>query len=597
MSHYPVPTLAAVVLVGAACQWAAWRLRLPAILFLLLAGILGGPVAGWLDPDALLGPLLFPFVSLAVAVILFEGSLSLRFSEIRGLEQVVRRLLTGGLLITWAVAALAARFLAGLDWALATLFGALMVVTGPTVIMPMLRTVRPSARVAGILRWEGILVDPIGALLAVLVFELVVSAGAGNALGHTLAVFAQTLVVGTLTGLLGGWLLGEALRRDWFPPYLVNAQTLALVFGVFALADLLADESGLLAVTVMGLWLGNRRGIPVEQIIEFKESLSLLLITVLFILLAARLDPDGLATLGWALAGVVLALQFIARPAAVWFATRGSTLARGERWLLAWISPRGIVAAAISALFALRLEQLGVAGAGLLVPLVFAVIIGTVVLQSLTAGRLARHLSAVEPPARGFLILGANPLARALAQALDQAGVPVLLTDTRWDFVRAARMAGLRVYYGNPLSQHAETYLDTTGLGRLLALTPDAHLNALACSRYRRDFGAKSVFAVRVGAQNAGSGRRETATEGRTAFSDQQGYRELTRRLLDGAEIRRTGLTETFTLADFQAMHGARATPLFALDPKGQPEVFTPETVLAPGAGWTLLCLIEPDRA
>lgn len=281
MSQYPVLTLAAVVLVGAACQWAAWRLRLPAILFLLLAGILGGPVAGWLEPDALFGPLLFPFISLAVAVILFEGSLSLRFSEIRGLEQVVRRLLTGGLLITWAVAALAAHFLAGLGWALATLFGALMVVTGPTVIMPMLRTVRPSARVAGILRWEGILVDPIGALLAVLVFELVVSAGAGNALGHTLAVFAETLVVGTMTGLLGGWLLGEALRRDWFPPYLVNAETLALVFGVFALADLLADESGLLAVTVMGLWLGNRRGIPVEQIVEFKESLSLLLITVL----------------------------------------------------------------------------------------------------------------------------------------------------------------------------------------------------------------------------------------------------------------------------------------------------------------------------
>jgi CPA1 family monovalent cation:H+ antiporter len=160
LSHYTILAVAAIALLGAAGQWLAWRLRLPAILFLLITGILIGPVAGWLDPDALLGPLLFPFVSLAVAVILFEGSLTLRFSEIRGLEGVVRRFVTGGVLVTWAVAALAARYIAGLDWGLATLFGAIMVVTGPTVIVPMLRTVRPSARVAGILRWEGIVIDP-----------------------------------------------------------------------------------------------------------------------------------------------------------------------------------------------------------------------------------------------------------------------------------------------------------------------------------------------------------------------------------------------------------------------------------------------------
>ena len=595
MSHHTILAVAAIALLGAACQWLAWRLRLPAILFLLLTGILIGPVAGWLDPDALLGPLLFPFVSLAVAVILFEGSLTLRFSEIRGLEGVVRRFVTGGVLVTWAVAALAARYIAGLDWGLATLFGAIMVVTGPTVIVPMLRTVRPSARVAGILRWEGIVIDPIGALLAVLVLEALVSSHAGDALGATVLGFLKTVAVGLAAGLGAGWLLGEALRRDWLPMYLYNATTLAVVFGAFAVANALAEESGLLAVTAMGIYLGNRKGVPIDEILEFKESLSLLLITVLFILLAARLDLAGLQALGWAVAGVFLAIQLIARPLEVLYCTWGSSLSWGERGLLAWIAPRGIVAAAVSALFALALEQRGFEQAGLLVPLAFAVIIGTVVLQSLTAAPLARLLKASAPESTGFLILGANPLGRALGAALHREGISVLVCDSQWDNVRRARMAGLRAYYGNLLSEHAETYLDTTGLGRLLAVTPDAHLNALACTRYKGIFGPGGVFALRVAAPAGRSARREAARPGRTAFGEEVSYADLSLRLYRGAEIRRTNLSEAFTLGDFRAMHGERATPLFALDPKGRLEVFTAEAPLEPGAGWGLLALVDPD--
>ena len=593
MNHHTILGIAAIALLGAACQWLAWRMRLPAILFLLLIGILIGPATGWLDPDALMGPLLFPFVSLSVAVILFEGSLTLRFKEIRGLEGVVRRFVTSGVLVTWMVATLAARLIAGLDWQLATLFGAIMVVTGPTVIMPMLRTVRPSARVAGILRWEGIVVDPIGALLAVLVLEFIVSAGSGHALSATLPIFLETIAAGAVVGLAAGYLLGEALRRDWLPVYLYNPITLAAVFCAFALADTLAEESGLLAVTVMGIYLGNRKGVPIEEILEFKESLSLLLVTVLFILLAARLDFAGLQTLGWGVVGVFLAIQFLARPLQVLYCTWGSTLPWGERALLSWIAPRGIVAAAVTALFALQLEQRGFAQAELLVPLAFAVIIGTVVLQSLTAGPLARVLNAAEPEPKGFLMIGANPVARALAVALSREEIPVLLCDTQWDNVRRARMAGLRAYYGNPLSEHAELFLDTSGLGRVLALSADAHLNALACSRYADEFGAKAVFALRKGGPAAHTGRRESARAGRTAFGDDVGYVDLARRLYRGAEVRRTGLSEEFTLPDFRAMHGERATPLFAVDPKGRLEVFTAETPLEPGPGWTLLALIN----
>ncbi|MGE5154373.1 MAG: cation:proton antiporter, partial [Bdellovibrio bacteriovorus] len=597
MSHDAIVLVAAVAVLAAASQWVAWRLRLPAILPLLLTGILVGPVAGWLDPNTLLGPLLFPFVSLAVAVILFEGSLTLRFSEIRGLEQVVRRFVTGGVLLTWAVAALAARLLTGLQWELAALFGAIMVVTGPTVIVPLLRTVRPSARVAGILRWEGIVIDPIGALLAVLVLELVVALGPGSALAAAAMTFVQTVAVGVAVGLASGYALGEALRRDWLPVYLFNATTLAAVVCAFTLADALAEESGLLAVTVMGIYLGNRKGVPNEEILEFKESLSLLLISVLFILLAARLDLAGLQALGWGAVGVFLVIQLLARPLTVLYGTWGSTLSWPERALLAWIAPRGIVAAAVSALFALKLEQRGFEQAGLLVPLAFGVILGTVVLQSLTAGPLARLLRVREPEPEGFLIVGANPVARALGQALDREKIAVLLCDTLWDNLKRARMAGLKTYYGNPLSEHAELYLDTTGLGRLLAVTPDAHLNALACSRYRGVFGPQGVFALRVAGPQSDSGRRETAPAGRIAFGKDASYLDLSRRLHLGAEIRRTTLSESFTLEDFRALHGEQAIPLFACDPKGRVEVFSAERPPEPAAGWTILALIDPDSA
>ena len=593
MSENTIALLAGIGVIGGLCQWAAWRLRLPAILFLLLAGILFGPVAGGLDPDKLLGDLLFPFVSLAVSVILFEGSLTLKFSQIAGLEGVVRRFVTTGMLITWAVTTLATRWLVDFSWGIATLFGAIMVVTGPTVIQPMLRTVRPTAKVASILRWEGIIIDPIGALLAVLVYEFLVSAGSGGAFVDTLMVFFRVLLAGTAIGIGIGYLLGEALRRDWLPHYLYNVATLAAVMGAFAASNYMAHESGLLAVTVMGIYLANRKGVPVEEILEFKESLSLVLITGLFILLAARLDLALLQQLGWVSVQVFLVIQFIARPLEVAFVTRGSSLSWRERALLAWIAPRGIVAAAVVALFSLQLEARGFEEAVMLVPLTFVVIIGTVVLQSLTAAPLARVLKVAEPGSGGFLMVGANPLARAIARALTQQAVAVRLTDTLWDNVSRARMAGLKTYYGNPLSEHAENYLDTSGLGRVLALTADEHLNELACTRFKSYFGPKRSFALRVSPVE--KGRKSVAVGGMWAFGDRANFVDMSRRLARGAEIRSTNISDAFTFENFTEKYGERATPLFGVDPKGRVEVFTTENLFVPKAGWTVIALIDPS--
>ena len=590
----PLLVLSAILIAGVAAQWIAWRTRLPAILFLLAIGTLAGPVSGVLDPDALFGDLLFPGVSLAVAVILFEGALTLRFDEIRGLGDVVRNLVTIGALVTWIVVGTAAHFIVGLTPGIALLFGALVVVTGPTVIVPMLRTVRPTEGVANTLRWEGIVIDPIGALLAVLVFQAVAAGYADDHGGSLLVTFASTVGVGTAIGFAAGRGLALALRRHVLPEYLHNAVTLAVVAGAFTVSDGLRHESGLLAVTVMGMTMANTRGAPIDDILDFKENLSLLLISVLFITLAARLDPDRLLMLGPAALILLAVVMLIARPLAVAISTFRSKLSLPERALIAWIGPRGIVAAAVSAAFALRLEELGVEEASLLVPLTFVVIMGTVIVQGLTAGPLARLIGVMEPEPRGVLLVGAHPLARKLGLALQDSGFRVLLCDTSWEAVAEARMAGLPTFYGSPVSEAADRHLDLVGIGRLMALSPSAQMNALAAHRYAHEFGRGSIYWVETGGERAPRSAKNVAGRpGNRLFGEDITWAKLASMIAAGAEVRRTGLSETFDFEAWRAEH-VDAVPLIALTPKGRMRIFHAHGNLEPAAGWTVLSLAPP---
>ena len=578
-------------------QWLAWRLKLPAILFLLLTGILAGPVLGWLDPQELFGPLLMPLVSLSVALILFEGSLTLHLSEWGEIGSVVRRLVTIGALSTWAVITLATHWLLGFDWLLALLFGTLTLVTGPTVIVPMLRVVRPKASIANILRWEGIVIDPIGALLAVVVYSFIITRASGEGLSHSLLTFGGVIVCGSLFGIVGGWVMGHILRRQWLPEYLHSLATLATVLAIFIASNTVMHESGLMAVTLMGMWMANMKGVDVRNILHFKENLSIFLISGLFILLAARLDLHAMIALGPVVLVLLLIIQFIARPLNVLLSTFGSKLNWRERTLLAWIAPRGIVAAAVSAIFAIRLDQAGHEGALLLVPLTFAVIIGTVVLQSATARPLARLLKVAEPAPSGFLIVGANGPARAIGKALQQLGSRVLLTDSNWENIRAARMENLPTYFGNPASQHAEVHLDLVGLGHLLALSPSGELNTLAAIRFRHEFGPRRLYTLASGQEIRRTDKHRASHEhrGQSLGNPVLTYTQLASELHNGAEIYSTHLTENFTWEDYQALHGDRATLLFARDHNSWVHVVTPESDLKPGAGWTLLALIRQD--
>ena len=581
------------------CQWLAWRLKLPAILFLLLTGILVGPVLHLLDPQEMFGPLLMPLVSLAVALILFEGSLTLHLSELKHIGSVVQRLVSLGALSTWVVIALSTHWLLGFDWMLAALFGSLTLVTGPTVIVPMLRVVRPKASIANILRWEGIVIDPIGALLAVVVYSFIIASAQGNGLTQSLMTFAGVILCGCLSGILGGWVLGMIIRRHWLPEYLHNLAALAAVLTIFIAANEAMNESGLLAVTVMGMWLANMKGVDVRHILHFKENLSVLLISGLFILLAARLDLNALIGLGPAVLILLLIIQFIARPLNVLLCTAGSSLSWRERTLLAWIAPRGIVAAAVSAVFAIRLDEAGHTGALLLVPLTFAVIIGTVVLQSATARPLARLLNVAEPAPSGFLIIGANGPARTLGTALQQLGIRVLLTDSSWENIRAARMEGLPTYFGNPASQHADAHLDLVGIGHLLALSPSGEMNTLALMRFRHDFGHQRMFGLTSGQENRRSEKHRTSLEHRSnqLGSEALTYGKLASQLSQGAELYSTTLKEGFSWDDYRTLHGERATLLFMRDESGWVHVVTPDSMHKPSAGWTLLALIQPESS
>jgi CPA1 family monovalent cation:H+ antiporter len=591
--------LAMIGILGMACQWLAWWARLPAILFLLLGGIVAGPVTGWLQPDILFNQLLFPIVSLSVAVILFEGSLTLKIHDIKGLGTMVRNLISVGAALTWVGSAVTTHYLLDFSWQLSFLFGAVVIVTGPTVIIPMLRTVRPNAKISNILRWEGITIDPLGALMAVLVFDFIISGQGENAIGNVLVEFSKIILVGGVNGTVAALALGYVLRQHLIPEYLRNVLALTLVFGVFALSDLMVHESGLLAVTLMGMILANMKDTNIDDILDFKESLSVLLISGLFIILAARVEFHQFQQLGTGAVLVLLILMFIIRPVAVWLCAIGSDLTFSEKTMIAWIGPRGIVAAAVAALFAIRLEEAGYSEATLLVPLTFLIIIGTVVIQSATAKHIARWLGVREPPPTGVLIIGAGNVARVIGKALQSLDLKVVLTDSNWENTSLARMEGMNTYYGNPISEHADRNLDLLGLGKMIALSGRGNLDTLASLRFRKEFGSNNVYELKTNREQLISDKHQISTRhrGYKLFGEDVTYGKLANWIGNGAEIKKSKLRDEYDFESYLKNYEGRVLPLFALDTRGRLQIFTSEKELKPSNGWQIISLILPkDR-
>jgi CPA1 family monovalent cation:H+ antiporter len=588
-------SIAGIGVLGICCQWLAWWARLPAILFLLIVGLLVGPVFEILDPDQLFGKLLFPIVSLSVAIILFEGSLTLNFEDIRGHGKTVSNLITIGALITWLIIAFSTHYLIGFPFELAFLFGAVVIVTGPTVIIPMLRTVRPNAKITNVLRWEGIVIDPLGALLAVLVFDFIISGQQHNAISTIIFTFGKIVLVGFSMGFISGWVLGELLRKQLVPQYLRNVITLIFVCAVYVLSDTIEHESGLLAVTIMGMTMANMKNMEIDDVLDFKESLSLLLISGLFIILAARIELYQLMHIGWPALGILAITMLVARPISVFVSAIGSDLSFREKLLIAWIGPRGIVAAAVSALFALRLENAGFVEAGLLVPLTFLIIIGTVAIQSASAKYIAKLLNVREPTPTGLLIIGAGNVARAIGKELQEHGFKVVLTDSTWENIRLARMDGLETYYGNPISEHADRNLNLLGLGKVLAISGRSNLDTLACLRFKTEFGVKNVYELKSTREKHISDKHIVSTRhrGYELFGEDVTYGNLAHSLRNGAEIKSTQLSDEFRFEQYLEKYDDRVIPLFAIDNKQRIQIFVANGKMKPEPGWTIIGMIK----
>ncbi|WP_169392617.1 MULTISPECIES: sodium:proton antiporter [Psychrobacter] len=564
--------LSAIVGIGIAAQWLAWYLKQPSILFLLVIGILIGPVLGYLDPDLLLGELLFPLISLGVAIILFEGSLTLEIDEIKQHGTVVRMLVSVGVLITIAVVALATYFLFDVDPIIALLFGSLVCVTGPTVIVPLLKSVRPNKTIANILKWEGIIIDPIGAIAVVLVYEYIISGGQGN----SLLLFAKIVILASILGLLGAYFLAFLMRRNMVPEFLRNVFTLAYVLVLFSISNHLEHESGLLTVTVLGIALANWPKFPRDTILEFNESLTLLLVSVLFIVLAARVELNSLLSVG--IKGLVLLaiIMFVARPLSVWVSSIGSTLKTSEKLMISWIGPRGIVAAAISSLFAIRLQEYDIAGVDLLVPLVFMVIIGTVMIQGLGAKSVAKLLGVREPATNGILIVGSNPVALLVATSLKDQGFDVIVAHNNYTNIARARMSGLRTYFGNPVSEHASHHLDLIGIGRLFAMSTDRELNTLSEIYYRHEFGEQKIFRLKFSDEKVKNERddKQRSFQSNWLFGKDVTYTKLASMLSKKARIKITNLTDSYSFAQYKA-DNKQFVPLYTIDKEGKLNVIT----------------------
>ncbi|MAB92472.1 MAG: sodium:proton exchanger [Alteromonas sp.] len=593
----PLMSLVAVGLLSIGCQYLAYRVRLPAILPLLIVGILVGPVWGILDADALFGNLLFPVVSLSVAIILFEGSLTLKFRDIAGHGNMVRNLCSIGVIVTWGIAAVAAHYSLNISWQLAFLFGAIVTVTGPTVIVPMLRTVRPKTNLANILRWEGIVIDPIGALLAVLVFEFIV-ASQGNAISHTFIMFGKTIGIGVVLGLGSGYLLGLSIRKDWIPHYLLNTAVLTIILGVFAASNYVAHESGLLAVTITGMVLANMKNVDVEDILEFKETLSVLLISGLFILLATRLNLQSVIDVGWGAIIILVAIMFVARPLSVIASSIGTGLKWNELALLSWIAPRGIVAAAVSALFSLKLEEIGYEGAGIIVPMVFLVIIATVVVQSLTSRSVASLLKVRAPAPTGYLIFGGSKFNRLLACEMLNQDIAVTIADTNWDAIREARMMDIPVYFGNPMSDHAARHLDIATFGTVLVMSPYKQLNPLISYHFEYTQGKDKVWSLTSNEQATRPSHQvsEQYAKKLTLFDEGVTYGYLASAVNRGASVKTTRLTDEFSFEDYNNKYKDRATPLLAINKEGKSYTFINGNSIEPKSGWRIISLVLPEE-
>ncbi|SMO78444.1 sodium/proton antiporter, CPA1 family [Thalassovita litoralis] len=588
----PMTAIALVGVLGVGAQFLAWRMQMPAIVLMLVAGIIAGPVTGFLDPARDIGPLVGPIISIAVAIILFEGGLTLDRAKLMDAAKGVRRLVFVGAPLGWLSSALALHYAAGLDWQTSAVFGGIMIVTGPTVIAPLLRQAKLSRRPAALLQWEAIVNDPIGALAAVLAFEVVMVRSTASSGWHATQELVLGIALAGAAGAAAGYGLATAFRRGWVPEYMKVPVLFATLLAVFAATDSVLHESGLLAVTVMGVVIANA-GLPsYAEILRFKEHATVLLVSGVFILLAASLDFAMLGQLTWRAALFVGAVVLLARPLTVILSLIGTGLPWREKALIALTGPRGVVLVAVAGLFGERLAALGVADGALVAPLAFVLVTATVVLHGFTLKPLAQALGLAGGDAPGILLVGGSAWSTALAEALQKAKVEVLIADMNRGRLQAARHAGISTFYGDILSEAAEHNLELARFTRLVALTDNDAYNTLVTTDLAPEYGRDNVFQLARAKENQAR-YALPATLGGRVFAQGKSLEDLHALIRAGWEFRTTGLTSEYDFAQWQADR-PDALLIVAIYPNGQLRFPREDSRLKGGDGVQLVHFSPP---
>lgn len=590
--------IAAVGALGIGAQWIAWRTGWPAIVLMLAAGFIAGPVTGLIDPEATFGDLLDPMISVGVALILFEGGLSLDLRELRHSGKAVMRLATVGVLVGWALGTLAGFYIAGLVWPVAVLFGGILIVTGPTVVIPLLRQANIQPRPNSILKWEGIVNDPTGALCAVIAYEYFRFVQE-NPAATPLDVVPPLIIAAILAGLVGyaaARLIAYLFPRGAIPEYLKVPVLFTTVIGVFVLTNQIEHEAGLVAVTVMGITLANRDVSSIRSIHPFKENVAVLLVSGIFILLSSSLKWEELTYLQSSIRPwlFLLALLFVVRPLTVLISLLGTDVPWKERLFVAWIAPRGIVLVAISGLFALRLDDLGVEGGQILIGLSFAVVVVTVIAHGFSVNIVARLLGVKGTSRPGLLIVGSTPWTIELAKQMEAIKTPVMIVDSSWQRLGAARREGLPFYHGEILNEATEHNLDLSPFQVLVAATDNEAYNALVCNEFAHEIGRDSVY--QLGENSEGDNRHALpeSIRGRSLFTQGSGVTDVDERQRKGWAFKKTRLSDAFDFEDAQEKLPDSATMLLLVRESGTLRFFTHAAAPEPRAGDTIISFVPP---
>jgi NhaP-type Na+/H+ or K+/H+ antiporter len=521
-----------IMVIAVGSQVLASRLRIPALIVLLPAGFTAGALTTDVNPDRLLGPAFQPLVSLAVAVILYDSGLALQLGKLRGrARRVAPRLIYVGVPVTFAFAAVLAGPLLGVSAGSALMLGAILVVSGPTVVGPLLAFVRPSERLQRILSWEGSLIDPIGGILGAVVFHAVLASTQGG-IGHPLAQFLLSIAIGVAGAVVGTAVLWLCLCKLDLDDVLGTTTQLACIVGVAAACDIVRDDAGLIAAILMGLAVANLRAFDIPARRPFFETLVQLIIGVLFVCISATVTPESLKRIVLPALGLVAVLVLVTRPLMAFVATVRTELTRGERWFIGWMAPRGIVAAATASTFGATLAAHHVGGASEILPVTFLVIVATVALYGLTAVPVARRLGVTRPARTRPLLIGADPWVLDLASTLRAVGLDVLMWAPSDSERTQIRRAGLELAVGEQLASAVAQGADIEGVTAVLLLTGEDDYNALAATTLAGNSGTP-VYRL----PPSQSGVVAAYTPGEALFTPGLTHAALTARRTAGARI------------------------------------------------------------